>query len=251
MQTDRRHELETNDLADSAAALAERVSPHLRTIGLAAVALVLGFAAWSLVGARREAAREESWTAFMAAAEDPRPEALDLMADYHQGTPAARWARVVMADRLLGRGSQALFVDREQARQLLEGAADRYKSVLDASPPPAVAERATLGLAKARENLGSLDEARKGYEALVTSYPASPLKPFAEERFAALGRESTKQWYDWFVQQKPTPPPTADGAAATSESPSGAAAVEPAAPGSEPARAGEPAAAGTGTDAAR
>ena len=235
MQSDRRHELETNVLADTVARFAERLRPHLFTMGLAAAALAVGLGAWSLVDSRRMAAREESWDACIAALGNGQAAAIDAVAVRYPGTPAAQWARLVLADGMLDQGSQTLFTDRGLAEQRLQAAVATYAALLAESPLDFVAERATFGLAKARESLGSLDEAVRGYEALVQSYPGSAVRPFAEARIAALGRQSTRQWYDWFSQQKPVPPAKADGAAAiTPDAGSGAE---------------QPAAAGTGTDA--
>jgi hypothetical protein len=44
---------------------------------------------------------------------------------------------------------------------------------------------------------------------------ASGFAAIAEERGKALGREGTRQWYDWFAAQKfDPPPPAAAGAGA-------------------------------------
>lgn len=236
MRSDRRHELETNDLADTAAVLAERVRPYLGTIAVAVAALAVGGGVWSLVESRRVATRQESWEAVLAALSSGQPTMLDTAVARYPGTPAAQWGRLVTAEELLDQGSQALYVDRALADQRLRAAESIYVALLASGPLDFVAERATFGLAKARENLGSLDEARRGYEAVVREHPGSAVKRFAAERVAALGRESTRQWYDWFIQQKPVPP-RADGAATESTAPTAGPEAE------------RPADAGTGTDA--
>jgi len=241
MQSDRRHELETNDLADSASVLVERFRPYLGTIGLAAAAALIGMLAWTIVDSRRAAAREESWDACLAAMATGQAAALDAVAARYEGTPASQWARLVTADGLLDQGSQLLYTDRTQAEQRLLAAVNAYSRILGSAPLGLVAERATFGLAKARENLGSLEEARRGYETVVREYPASGVRRFAEARIAALDRATTREWYDWFSQQKPVPAKP-DGAAPESATPAGGA-VEPAADA--------PAAAGSGTDAPR
>lgn len=223
MQPDRRHELERNDLADSATELVERIRPHLWTVGLTAAALLLGFAAWTLVDSRRIAAREESWEACLEALGTGQAIAIDGVATRYPGTPAAQWSRLVLADGLLEQGSQLLYVDRGQAEQRLQSAAATYAGLLATRPTGIIAERATFGLAKSRENLGSLDEALRGYDALVREYPDSVVRPFAEARIAALGKDATRQWYDWFSQQKAVPPANVDGATPAATPPADAA----------------------------
>ena len=70
-----------------------------------------------------------------------------------------------------------------------------------------LAERATFGLAKARESLGQLDDARRGYAAVAADFPNGALAQLAADHAAELGRESSRQWYDWFAAQKIVPPP--------------------------------------------
>ncbi|MFM7108505.1 MAG: tetratricopeptide repeat protein [Planctomycetaceae bacterium] len=241
MQPTRRHELETNGLADSMAALVERVRPHLNAIGLVAALAVIALAGWSLVQSRRSAAREESWDACSAAFSPWQPNVLQDVTERYAGTPAAQWALLILADADLDTGSRTLVADRQQAEQRLRAAEARYSAVLASAPLEVVGARATFGLAKARESLGTFDEARRGYEAIVREHPSSPMRPLAEERIAALGRESTRQWYDWLASQKPAAPANAaDGAVPTRESP----APGPGADGPPPAPAG------TGTGAA-
>jgi hypothetical protein len=65
-----------------------------------------------------------------------------------------------------------------------------------------VAERATMGLAKARESLGDLDQARRGYEAVANEFPSSPMAQMAAEHAEDLGRDKTKAFYTWFADQR-------------------------------------------------
>ena len=244
MQSDRRHELESNDLAESVTAVTERIRPYIGTIGLGVVALALAAAAWSLVESRRRTASEESWDACVAAMNSGQAAALADTAARYRGTPAAQWAGLVLADGALSEGTQLLFTDRPRGEERLRTAVSAFRELLDSAPPRLVAERATFGLAKARESLGSLEEARRGYEAVMKDYPGSAVERFAEARISALDREATRQWYDWFAQQKPAPP-TSDGATPSSPQPdsgtAGPATGEPAS--------GTGAGAGPGTDA--
>ena len=67
-----------------------------------------------------------------------------------------------------------------------------------------VAERATEGLAKARESLGELDQARRGYETVANEYPSSPMANLATEHAEDLAQEKTKEFYNWFAEQRLT-----------------------------------------------
>lgn len=225
MDGERRHELEDNDLAESTVALVDRIRPHLRTIALALGGAMAALAAWTVVSSQQAATRSQSWDACMTALSEGNPERLTDVIRRYPGSPAAQWSQLMMADGAIAEGTQLLFADRERARQRLDSAVGIYTGLLAERPLSLIAERAVFGLAKARESLGQLEEARRGYETIVAEYPESAVRGIAENRIAALSRESTRQWYDWFDGWKPAPP---------------------AAPADKPA---EPAAAGAGTGA--
>jgi hypothetical protein len=97
-------------------------------------------------------------------------------------------------------------------------AIDGYTAILAQKPGGIAAERAAFGLAKAREALGQLDLAKKGYEAVAAEHGGGPLKELAEQRAAAMARPAATAWYQWFdsAELAPAPaatPPAAGGAA--------------------------------------
>jgi hypothetical protein len=214
MDGDRRHELEENDLAESTVAIVDRVRPHLRTIALAVGAVVVGLGAWTVVSSQQAASRGQSWDACMVALSEGNPERLTDVIRRYPGSPAAQWSQLMMADAAIGEGTQLLFIDRERARQRLDSAVGIYGGLLSERPRGLIAERAVFGMAKARESLGQLEEARRGYEAVVAEYPESAVRGIAENRIAALSRESTREWYDWFDGWKPAPAKPAEPPAA-------------------------------------
>ncbi len=206
MRSERRHELEENDLAGTTAAVLEKLRPHLATVATVAVLLVGAAAAWTLVAARREATRAESWDACATAINERSADALADVIRRYPGSPAAWWAQLTLADSASAEGSRLVFTDRVRGRERLAAAEQAYGGLLAERPAGLVAERATFGLAKVRESLGNLDEARRGYEAVVAEYPASAVRGIAEQRIAALSRPAARQWYAWFDEQKPEPP---------------------------------------------
>lgn len=230
MQSDRRHDLAENDLAGTTLELVDRIRPHLRSLVVATGLLFGGLAAWTLISAQQVAGRAQSWESCLAALSSGDGSRLAEVIRQHPETPAAGWAQLVLADSALQQGCDLLFTDRVQGTGRLEDAAGRYRQMLSARPTGMLAERAVFGLAKANEALGNLEEARRGYEAVMADHPGGAAAALAAGRVAALSRESTRQWYDWFAAQKP-PPAAAGPAATTPESPpSDAAAPASAAP---------------------
>jgi hypothetical protein len=248
MDGEQRHDLEENDLAESVMTVVQKLRPHLWTAATAALALVGGMAAWSLITAQQAASRSRSWDACMAALAERNPERLGDVIRQYPGSPAAQWSQLLLADSAIAEGSQQLFADRNRGRERLEAAVGIYSTLLGERPQGLIAERAVFGLAKAREGLGQLEEARRGYEALVAEYPASAVRGIAANRIAALSSDATRQWYDWFAAQNVAVPAAAAGDQAapptSNAQPATPAAAAPpaAAPGSS-----EPAGAAAGT----
>lgn len=208
-----------NALAEKTLDLVDRLRPHANAIVMAVGGGALALLAWLLVSNQTTAGRAQSWDAFLdAVASDSQPMLVDSLGDVirrYPGTPAAHWSEVVLADFAVSEGTDLLFSNKEQGRQRLESAVAAYSAVLADRPRGLLATRATFGLAKARESLGQLDDARRGYEAVATEQTAGGFTHLAEQRVAALERPAAQEWYDWFAAQSFTPPqPAATGAGA-------------------------------------
>jgi hypothetical protein len=225
-------DLEDNDLATGTLALVDRIRPHVGTILFGVLALFAALAAWTLINSQRSAQRAAGWDECLAALAEGDPGRLETVATRYGGTAAAQWAEIVLADTALADGNRLLLTDRAQGLRRLADAAGRYTAVNAQRPGPLAAERAIFGLARARESIGELAEAKRGYEALVAEYPESPFRPLAEERITALGGESTARWYKWFESRPPV-------AAATAQPPAAESNKTPHEP-AEPAKPAEP-----------
>jgi hypothetical protein len=237
MQSHETADVHDNDLARATMSLVERVRPHLRTIAAVVGIAFAGLAAWTVISAQRAGEQSQAWDSVLGALASRDASRLGEVAARYPGSAAAAWSQVLLADNTLAEGTRLLFIDKTRGRERLRAAADLYSGVLAQRGVALAAERATFGLARARESLGELDAARKGYEALVAEYPQSPFRGLAEERAAALARPATAGWYDWFSSHDATPAPPA----APAESPAADGAAAPA-PAAESGTAAEPAA---------
>lgn len=220
--TEELDELEGNALAEKTIEVIDRLRPHANSILLALGGVIVALAAWVLVSSQAATTKSQAWDAFLAGLSGGDPQAFDEVVRRYPGTPAAEWSRLVMADMALIDGTELLFVNKEQAPPRLRAAAELYASILAARPTAMLAERATFGLAKARESLGQLEEARRGYAAVVAEHSEGALAGLARTHAAELDRESTRQWYDWFAAQTIVPPaqkPAADEKAAAGDKP--------------------------------
>ena len=206
-------ELGDNDLADATLAIFDRVRPYFSMILAGLAAVLAALVAFAMVSSQSETARTQSWDACLAAMSTGDTESFGDVVRRYPGTEAARWAELMMADSAVVQGTELLFVDRPRAEARLQAAVDTYSALMADRPRGLLGERIVFGMAKARESLGQLAEARQGYEAVSAEFPTDPLAQFAASRAAELGRESTRQWYDWFGAQKIAPPAPATNAA--------------------------------------
>jgi hypothetical protein len=233
-------ELGDNDLADATMAVIDRVRPYFSTILVGLAAALAALVAFGVVQSQAEATRKQSWDACLAAISAGDADSFNEVIRRYPGSDAARWAELLIADAAASEGPQLLFVDRQRAEGRLQAAIEAYSSLMAGRPQGLLGERIVFGLAKARESLGQLADARRGYEAVAAEFPADALAQIASARAAELGRESTRQWYDWFGAQKIAPPASATNANTASPP----AAAEP--PPASPPPAAEPAAAAAG-----
>lgn len=216
MKTERRHELETNDLADWLGQSIERTRPYFTAITAGVVAVVVIVGAVAVLRYRSQVRQSEGWDRYQGAMLSGDSAALEGVANEFSGTPVGVWARLQIADAHLINGTSALFTDREQARSELLKAVDAFKAARDETRTPLLAQRAWFGLARAHESLDELDRAREAYQAIIDRWPESALAEASKSRLDDLNRDSTKRFYDWFAQQSPSPittggPGDADG----------------------------------------
>jgi tetratricopeptide (TPR) repeat protein len=207
MKTERRHELQTNVLADSLGRSAGLAKPYGKQImfGIGAVVVVLAVGAFLI---NDQSSRLSSgWSDFFAASYDENPERLHEVAIDHAGTTAGNWAQLAQADIELTRGIRSLYINRDSANASLERAIASYENVVDrAAQGSDLQNSARFGLAQARECAGDLPEAIENYDEVIANAPNdSVLAAQAEQRREQLQDPNMKKFYNWFANQKPVP----------------------------------------------
>jgi hypothetical protein len=222
MKSERRHELETNKLADWIGARIEMIVPYSRVIVGCLIALFVLVIGYQIVAARQQAAAGVAWRFYLEAitartqASSPggrdailneQIDDLERVAEQEAGTEAGQWALLTQADLQLMRGSQALFTDREEANGLLEKAAANFAKVEAAASRNAeLLERSRLGLAQVLECQGKIDEAKAKYELVAKAKTSSAYANLATDRLELLKDSKLVDFYAWFDKQKPAPP---------------------------------------------
>jgi hypothetical protein len=221
MKSKKRHELQTNILADWLGHKIEHLRPHANMIFAGVVIIAVLAIAFTYFRNQQSAKVAGGWEAYFAALNERDSERLSAVAADYTGTTVALCAKQSEGDLELARGNDSLYSDRDAAKDALERARDCFEEVVEgAGELPRLKRRAQLGLAKALESLGGLtavedtedlEAAARLYTQLAQATPGTALGSFAAERADTLGRETVIDWYGWFSRQKPAPPPGMPG----------------------------------------
>ena len=116
----------------------------------------------------------------------------------------------------LSDGILTLYRDREEAEQLLGDAKTAFQSAITASSDPLLRSRAQLGIARAEESLGNLEQAVEAYQQVVTIGESEAIVKQANQRIKAIGEPRTEEFLAWFRDQDfapadPSLPPSLPG----------------------------------------
>lgn len=207
MKTKRRHELQTNILADYIGKHLQQLKPYSRHITIGILLIFTAVLVGLFFSNKWAGKRGKSWSDFSKAFAATDADALEEVANLHDGTTAALWARLSAGEIKVATGSSQLFTDREKAEKMLKDAKEHFLVVeKDAAGHPQLVERARFGLAQAHESLSDVKNAQKYYDEVARSSPNSAFGKLAKRRFDRLSDESVEGWYAWFERQEPSPP---------------------------------------------
>ena len=208
MKSERRHELQQNELADWLGEKIEAIKPYATQIALGAVlvVLVLFGLAWYFGGDDSGAARH--WERYSRAMNElrDREQALQGVVKASSGSPAALWAQMMIGDQTAAEGSRALFTDRREAQTLLGKAEAAYKAVEAGAKDPQLKGRASYGLGRVYESLCKPQEAAKRYEAAAALLKDSALGEAAAADAKRMKDQEQVALLAWFADQTPKRP---------------------------------------------
>ncbi len=208
MKSAHRHQLETNVLADWLGHKLEELEPYKNAIAIGFFAL-MGIALVTVFAmSGNDPAAAQQWSTFYSAFATPdTASALATLVDKKDdNSPAALWARKVVADQDLASGCNLLFGNRKEAFEKLERAETLYSSVVAASQHPILTNTARLGLARTLESMDRIQDARKTYEEVIASGKDSAFAKIAEEGIRRLDDPREVAALAWFAEQTPALP---------------------------------------------
>ncbi len=204
MKSERRHELQTNYLADHLGTAVEGSRPYAGYViigALTILAAALGYGIYSSFAARASAA---AWGQYYFNIGSGDAEVFQTVAQDHPGTAAADWSKLAWADNQALQGFEQLYNNRKSAEETIKGAIDAYEEVLSATYEPELKARAAVALGQAYEALGKLEDASRYYKQASSSNQPG-LAAMAGNRLAWISSGDGKSFYDWFATVKNTP----------------------------------------------
>jgi hypothetical protein len=206
MKSQRRHELQTNMLADWLGDVLDRIRPYQNVILGVAILALAGVVGLTILSHRRASYAGQAWDS-MGSLLATNPADFEKTIKLYPNTPAAQWSRVLTGDMYLANGVNELFSSKPIGLEQLGRAQEQYLAALNADTKKGwIAERAAFGLARTMEAAGKLDEAARRYDEIVQQWPNGMFKEEAASRSKELQKQSVKWFYDQFAAYNPQPP---------------------------------------------
>jgi tetratricopeptide (TPR) repeat protein len=205
MKSDRRHELEKNELADRLASGIESTRSYLPQVLVGIGLIVVAAIGWGVYSGYSKRQASVAWTEFYFNLTRGDADSFIDVAEDHPGSSAAGWARQIAGDNYLQRGISSLYRTKAEAKELIDKAIESFEAVDQAGTSPDLRNKALLGLAHAYESLGDIEKASNYYQQFGKAANDPGLLAVANERFAFLTSKSGKDFYDWFNKLDPKP----------------------------------------------
>ena len=205
MKSERRHELQHNELAEWLAKSVASIRPYQNMILTAVVVFLvaaLGYTLWSHEVASRSS---QAWDEFNTALGSRDTAKIAKIIEQYPNTAVGNIAAIMAADGHLSEGCDRLFVNKAIATQELTKAGELYRAVREQATLPWLLERATYGLGRAEEAKGNLEPAKALYEEIAEKWPNGTFATAASQRLQDLKRPATKRFYDDFAHFDPKP----------------------------------------------
>jgi hypothetical protein len=215
MKSERRHELQHNDLAEWIVTGYERILPYrngiLGVILLLAVLLV-GISFWRSHAAAQSA---EAWASLGVPAlqlDFGNEQMLGVMqktVQTYKGTAPAEWAQAFTGDTNLMLGANQLLTDKKVGTTYVAAALEAYNNEALQSLTSPAREQALFGKARAMESLiqnsDQLRDTISAYEELNRSYPQGMYKAIADQQIERLQKGDALRFYQALAKYSPKP----------------------------------------------
>ena len=184
----------------------QSMAPHAATIGLVAVAFVLGLIAWGVYRNTGFQGQAGKWQEFSQSQFLDRRTGdtsnLNNVAESYPDNKVGVMSALVSGDIKLKRGLSELGFDKEKGLLAIKEARASFQSVVDADESlktPMVEQRAQYCLAYAEESLGEMDKAKALYQKFVDKVPDAPLADSARRGLKRVSDDNYAALYSTFT----------------------------------------------------
>jgi len=213
MKTERRHELQHNELADWIQANYQRIQPYLTSIAAVLVAAVVLYWAYVTFSSRAAARADQDWALL-----SPKDEAADslkvwteLASTHSASTPLGMAVRMRIGNYSLQEAGGVQVFNKQRSTEIkdfLNRAVTAFTELQKDAKDADVRSVATLKLAQTQEYIGNLQAAKAEYAKVAELGAKSPYSEFAKTRAADLGKQETKDFYQACITMMKADAPT-------------------------------------------
>ncbi|MCE9604491.1 MAG: hypothetical protein K8U03_06245 [Planctomycetia bacterium] len=207
MKTERRHELEKNQLADWLGHSLQWCEENARLLAGSVVGVLIVAVVFLVLSNRKEERAASAWNSFFSATASDNTTGLETLAKADSDLLAGQMADMVLADIALNEGIDLLSSDREAGEKRLAEAKKFYTDLKGYKSDDRLQERAALGLARYYESMGLIDDAKAQYTTLK-DWKGGLYHDVAAQKLAYLEKPATLAFAKWYRDQKPKPKPS-------------------------------------------
>ncbi|WP_050769473.1 hypothetical protein [Blastopirellula marina] len=210
MKSERRHELQKNELEQVLEKGMEQMGPQAKILAGVAIAVVVAVLAVMWFQWQSKIARASGWgelftaSAMMSQQDGKMTPALEAVGSAYQGRPAGAWAELFLGYDLYRQGLEKNFTQPDDAKLDLERSIKAFQNAEKSANVPELKQRALWGIGQSSEVIAtdeSLKTAISTYEKLSTQWPDSPFGEWAAERLETLQDKNVEQFYTWYREQ--------------------------------------------------
>jgi len=213
MKTERRHELQQNELAAYLNKANTYIEPYSKQILAAVIVLFAIGIGYAFYSSEQEAGNSSATFALLqqtnVAEVDPESLKAQVISKYPD-TAAGELAKLYEGLALIQIGTRDLYEQPEIATESLNQGISVLTEFTASSDKKLLKSRGQLGVAIANESLGELDAAITAYKQVVAIAESDAMVEHAEARIATLERPSSTDFVTWFkgqdFSQSPLPP---------------------------------------------
>jgi tetratricopeptide (TPR) repeat protein len=212
MKTEKRHQLQTNELALRLAKYLESLRGKGNLIvGIAIVALI-AIGLISYLSNKKDRDRSFAWSEYYTALQSGNRDSLLSVSEAFPDSIAGQWALNGEGLMHLNEGTRLAFSDKARSRERFEKALAAFQTLADQTDDPMLKPRALFGAAQAKEALGRIDEAIADYRQISKAYADNVVGKSAADQAERLSRPAVRDWFTWFAKHEPqTSPLSAPG----------------------------------------